>query len=85
MPTVLVPNGIRDMPSFIRRMEPLISTTKYMRSGFAGMERDTADALTEELLDEMRSKGYLCHLAEKRELKTYSPSASVYVFDVIRD
>ena len=49
------------------------------------MERDTADALTEELLDEMRSKGYLCHLAEKRELKTYSPSASVYVFDVIRD
>lgn len=49
------------------------------------MERDESDSLTEQLLDEMRSKGLQCHLSEKRELKTYSPSASVYVFDVIRD
>ena len=49
------------------------------------MERDESDSLTEQLLDDMRSKGLDCHLAEKRELKTYSPSASVYVFDVIRD
>ena len=49
------------------------------------MERDESDTLTEQLLDEMRAKGLDCHLAEKRELKTYSPSASVYVFDVIRD
>ena len=49
------------------------------------MERDESDPLTEQLLDDMRSKGLDCHLAEKRELKTYSPSASVYVFDVIRD
>ena len=66
-----------------------VALSKTKRGGIVHMhrimERDTADALTEELLDEMRSKGYLCHLAEKRELKTYSPSASVYVFDVIRD
>lgn len=49
------------------------------------MERETADSMTEELLDGMRRKSLDCHLAEKRELKTYSPTASVYVFDIIRD
>ena len=49
------------------------------------MERETADSITEELVREMCQKGLECHLAEKRELKTYSPTASVYVFDFIRD
>ena len=49
------------------------------------MERDTADNITSELISEMCARGYQCHLAEKRELKTYSPTASVYVFDIIRD
>ncbi len=49
------------------------------------MERDTSDTLTQELLDDMCQKGLSCHLAEKRELKTYSPTASVYVFDIVRD
>ena len=49
------------------------------------MERDTSDELTQELVDKMCQMGLDCHLAEKRELKTYSPTASVYVFDIIRD
>lgn len=49
------------------------------------MERDTSDALTGELINEMCQMGLSCHLAEKRELKTYSPTASVYVFDIVRD
>ena len=35
--------------------------------------------------DEMNSKGLKCRLSDKRELKTYSPSASVYVLDIIRE
>ena len=49
------------------------------------MERDTSDELTQELVENMCQMGLDCHLAEKRELKTYSPTASVYVFDIIRD
>lgn len=49
------------------------------------MERATADSDTEALLDEMRAKGLDCHLGRKIEMKTYSPTASVYVFDIIRD
>ena len=49
------------------------------------MERATCDAEMESLLDEMRSKGLDCHMGKKYEMKTYSPTASVYVFDIIRD
>ena len=49
------------------------------------MERATCDEEMESLLDEMRSKGMDCHIHKKWEMKTYSPTASVYVFDIIRD
>ncbi len=49
------------------------------------MERETSDALTDELVNDMCQKGMDCHLAQKRELKTYSPTASVYVFDIVKD
>lgn len=49
------------------------------------MERATCDQEVECLLDEMRSKGLPCHLGKRYEMKTYSPTASVYVLDVIRD
>ncbi len=49
------------------------------------MERVDAESETSALLEDMCSKGYDCHLSSIRELKTYSPSASVYVVDIIRD
>ena len=49
------------------------------------MERSESDALTGQLIQEMYQKGLSCHLSEKRELKTYSPTASVYVFDFVKD
>jgi hypothetical protein len=33
----------------------------------------------------MKSRGFSCRLLGKRELKTYSPSASVYVLDILRE
>ena len=49
------------------------------------MERSESDALTGQLIQEMYQKGLSCYLSEKRELKTYSPTASVYVFDIVKD
>ena len=49
------------------------------------MERSESDTLTEQLINDMCQHGLSCHLSEKRELKTYSPTASVYVFDIVRD
>lgn len=49
------------------------------------MERTTCDGEMGSLIDEMCSKGLDCHMVKKHEMKTYSPTASVYVFDIIRD
>ena len=49
------------------------------------MGREESDAIASSIIDEMRSKGLKCRLAEKRDLKTYSPTSSVYVLDIIRE
>ena len=49
------------------------------------MGREESDGVIVVIIDEMNSKGLKCRLKEKRELKTYSPSASVYVLDIIRE
>ena len=49
------------------------------------MGREESDKVIALIIDGMNSKGLNCRLAEKRELKTYSPSASVYVLDIIRE
>lgn len=49
------------------------------------MERDSSDMETDEMVEEMCSKGLGCRISEKHELKTYSPSASVYVLDIVRE
>ena len=49
------------------------------------MGREESDKVVALIIDEMNSKGLGCRLSEKRELKTYSPSASVYVLDIVRE
>ena len=49
------------------------------------MEREESDDVVSGIISDMNSKGLACRLSEKRELKTYSPSASVYVIDIIRE
>ena len=49
------------------------------------MGREESDDVVKALIDEMNSKGLSCRLQEKRELKTYSPSASVYVLDIVKE
>lgn len=49
------------------------------------MERETSDDECDIIIKDMRSRGLECILSEKRELKTYSPSASVYVLDIVRE
>ena len=49
------------------------------------MEREESDDVVSSIIDEMNSRGLGCRLSDKRELKTYSPSASVYVMDVMRE
>ena len=49
------------------------------------MGREESDKVIALIIDEMNSKGLKCRLSEKRDLKTYSPSASVYVIDIVRE
>ena len=49
------------------------------------MGREESDKVIALIIDDMDSKGLKCRLSEKRELKTYSPSASVYVLDIVRE
>lgn len=46
------------------------------------MERDTSDETCDLLMKKMKDIGFDCSVKEKHELKTYSPSASVYVLDI---
>lgn len=49
------------------------------------MERDSVEDDMSKLIEEVKGKGFDCHIEDIKELKTYSPSASVYVVDIIRD
>ena len=46
------------------------------------MGRAESDGIVSDLISEMNSEGLACSLIDKRELKTYSPSSSVYVLDI---
>ena len=48
------------------------------------MERETSDDECNGIIENIKLKGFKCSLSEKRELKTYSPSASVYVLDIAK-
>jgi tRNA (guanine37-N1)-methyltransferase len=49
------------------------------------MERDEMESYIGEMESLMRDKGFQMHVEMVLELKTYSPTMSVYVFDIIRD
>lgn len=49
------------------------------------MERADSDNIVSDIVESMCASGNMCHLSVKKELKTYSPSASVYVLDIVRD
>jgi len=49
------------------------------------MERVSADGTVSELVRGMRSKGHAIRVGRIAELKTYSPTMSVYVLDIVKD
>ena len=49
------------------------------------MGREESDDLVSSIIEEMNLRHLKCRLSEKRELKTYSPSASVYVLDIVKE
>lgn len=49
------------------------------------LERSEMEDFISRLKDRMTSLGYRMHVARTSELKTYSPTMSVYVFDIVRD
>jgi tRNA (guanine37-N1)-methyltransferase len=48
------------------------------------MERTESNETVLKLIDEMKSKGYDIHAERIAELKTYSPTMSVYVIDILK-
>ncbi|MDR0779057.1 MAG: class I SAM-dependent methyltransferase family protein [Methanomassiliicoccaceae archaeon] len=48
------------------------------------MERASSDETITELINEMKKKGYSIRIDREVELKTYSPTMSVYVLDIIK-
>ncbi len=48
------------------------------------LERADIDQFCRDLVDDMKDKGFDCEISELKELKTYSPTASVYVIDLKR-
>jgi tRNA (guanine37-N1)-methyltransferase len=49
------------------------------------LERAEAETFAEKLTERMRSAGHNIRITRTSELKTYSPSMSVYVFDIVKD
>ena len=49
------------------------------------MERDSSDDIVAELVSRMRSIGYNIRIDRMAELKTYSPTMSVYVLDIVKE
>ena len=48
------------------------------------LERAEIEEFCEDLINDMGERGLHCEISELKELKTYSPSASVYVIDLKR-
>jgi len=48
------------------------------------LEREESEVFFDDIIRRMCSQGLDCELAGARDIKTYSPSASVYVFDIKR-
>ena len=48
------------------------------------LERAEIEKFCKGLIDDMGKRGLHCEISELKELKTYSPSASVYVIDLKR-
>ena len=67
---------------FAKLMKMKVGGTVHMHKI---MEREESDDVVSGIISDMNSKGLPCRLSGKRELKTYSPSASVYVIDIIRE
>jgi tRNA (guanine37-N1)-methyltransferase len=49
------------------------------------MERSSSDETIKELIGEMKAKGHKIRIERKTELKTYSPTMSVYVIDIVKE
>jgi hypothetical protein len=49
------------------------------------MDRPSSDEIVSELIDDMKKKGYRIRIDRKAELKTYSPTMSVYVLDIVKE
>lgn len=49
------------------------------------MERSDLEHFSKEIKEDMMSKGYGIRIDKISELKTYSPTMSVYVFDIVRE
>jgi tRNA (guanine37-N1)-methyltransferase len=49
------------------------------------MERSSSSETISELIDGMRKKGFAIKVTRVAELKTYSPTASVYVMDILKE
>ncbi len=48
------------------------------------LERDSVNDFSKELIEKIKDEGLDCEISCVKELKTYSPSASVFVFDIKR-
>ena len=49
------------------------------------MERASSESAVSDLIDEMKKKGHSIRIGRMAELKTYSPTASIYVLDIIKE
>ncbi|MCL2712173.1 MAG: class I SAM-dependent methyltransferase family protein [Methanomassiliicoccaceae archaeon] len=49
------------------------------------MERSSSDETASKLVAEMKEKGHNIHIQRMAELKTYSPTMSVYVLDIVKE
>jgi tRNA (guanine37-N1)-methyltransferase len=49
------------------------------------MERSSSEETVSELINEMKAKGHAIHVNRMAELKTYSPTMSVYVLDIVKE
>ena len=78
---------VMNLPQIAYRFLPdALSHTKEGGTVHMHTIRERADAEREAqaLIDDMNARGLRCRLAGMRELKTYSPTASVYVLDIVR-
>lgn len=48
------------------------------------LERENCESYCSSIVGEMKNNGFECKIKEIHELKTYSPSSSVYVLDIVK-